>query len=85
MMPHHHQKKENFNLVHFSIRRYPIDTVPTENEGELAAWLNTRWSEKEEKLEKFYKDGQFHDVRQPYWDKRNFSIWIALVFWPLFR
>ena len=75
----------NFFLVHFSIKRYPIDTVPTENSETLSAWLNERWVEKEKKLKQFYVDREFHDVRQPFWDKRSISIWIALIFWPLFR
>jgi lysocardiolipin and lysophospholipid acyltransferase len=70
--------------VHFSIKRYPIDTVPTGEKDELSGWLNERWAEKETKLKQFYLDGQFHDVRQPYWDKRPISIWIALIFWPVF-
>lgn len=71
--------------VHFSLKRYPIDELPASSTNEMGEWLNQRWEEKEEKLKKFYrKDKKFHETRKPYWDERPFSIWIALVFWPLF-
>ena len=74
------------NSVHFSIKRYPIDELPASDTAKMNDWLNERWEEKEEKLRKFYrKDKKFFDTRKPYWDKRPFSIWIALIFWPLFR
>jgi len=71
--------------VHFSITRHPVDTLPTSNEEQMSSWLNETWRNKEEKLKKFYtSDRQFHHSRQPYWDKRTISIWIALLFWPSF-
>ena len=79
-------KSPNFSSVHFSIKRYPIDELPASDTAKMNDWLNERWEEKEEKLRKFYrKDKKFFDTRKPYWDKRPFSIWIALIFWPLFR
>ena len=72
--------------VHFSIKRYPIDELPADSTDQMGQWLNERWEEKEEKLKKFYKnDKKFHNSRQPYWDRRTLSIWVALIFWPVFR
>ena len=73
-------------LVHFSIKRYPIDELPADSTEQMGQWLNERWEEKEEKLKKFYKnDKKFHNSRHPYWDRRTLSIWVALIFWPVFR
>ena len=72
--------------VHFSIKRYPIDELPADSTEQMGEWLNERWEEKEAKLKEFYKnDKQFHNSRHPYWDRRALSIWVALIFWPVFR
>ncbi|XP_035759531.1 lysocardiolipin acyltransferase 1 isoform X2 [Egretta garzetta] len=43
--------------IHFHVRRYPIETVPTSKE-ELQLWCRKRWEEKEERLRHFYEGGK---------------------------
>ncbi|XP_007937001.1 lysocardiolipin acyltransferase 1 [Orycteropus afer afer] len=40
--------------IHFHVRRYPIDTLPTSKE-DLQLWCHKRWEEKEERLRSFYQ------------------------------
>ena len=44
--------------------RHELQTVPTQDESALGAWLNVKWREKEERLRHFYNDGdgEFSDV-----------------------
>jgi len=71
--------------VHFSIKRYPIDELPADSKEQMGDWLNERWEKKEAKLKEFYhSDKKFHNSRHPYWDRRTLSIWVALIFWPVF-
>ncbi|UYV82980.1 LPGAT1 [Cordylochernes scorpioides] len=41
-------------------RRFPVEGVPQDPEA-LKLWLYDRWSEKEQLLNSFYKDGEFED------------------------
>ncbi|XP_059696858.1 lysocardiolipin acyltransferase 1 isoform X3 [Haemorhous mexicanus] len=53
-----HLLKGNFpKEIHFHVRRYPIETVPTSKE-ELQRWCRQRWEEKEERLRRFYEGGR---------------------------
>ncbi|XP_051025342.1 lysocardiolipin acyltransferase 1 isoform X2 [Acomys russatus] len=40
--------------IHFHVRRYPVDTLPTAKE-DLQLWCHKRWEEKEEMLRSFYQ------------------------------
>jgi len=44
--------------VHLHVRRFPIDTLPETPDG-LAAWLRSRFAEKDELLDRFYATGEF--------------------------
>ncbi len=44
--------------VHLHVRRFPMEELP-ETDEELAAWLRQRWIEKDERLEEFYRTGEF--------------------------
>jgi 1-acyl-sn-glycerol-3-phosphate acyltransferase len=44
--------------AHLHVRRYPIDSLPMEDEA-LAAWLQDRYREKDELLDRFYREGAF--------------------------
>lgn len=44
--------------VHFHFKRYAIEEIPTKDE-ELATWLQNCWTEKEQRLEAFYKEKKF--------------------------
>jgi len=44
--------------VHLHVRRYPLDSLPVEEEA-LASWLFERFQEKDRLLESFYRHGAF--------------------------
>ncbi len=44
--------------AHLHARRFPIAELPA-TERELSAWLRSRFEEKDELLERFYRDGRF--------------------------
>ena len=44
--------------AHLHVRRYPIETLPTDEEG-LADWLHARFEEKDQLLEEYYTTGAF--------------------------
>lgn len=48
--------------VHFHIKRYPIDTLPIEDE-EIVKWCEDRYLEKDQLLENFKTDKVFPDKR----------------------
>ena len=44
--------------IHIYITRYDINLLPRDSDS-IDNWCVQRWSEKEKRLEKFYKDGEF--------------------------
>ncbi|XP_048951915.1 lysocardiolipin acyltransferase 1 isoform X3 [Canis lupus baileyi] len=50
--------------IHFHVRRYPVDALPTSAE-DLQLWCHRRWEEKEERLRSFYQgEKNFHFTGQ---------------------
>jgi len=47
--------------AHMHVRRYPIDTLPADDEG-LSDWLYDRFREKDDLLEGYYATGAFPDT-----------------------
>ena len=45
--------------IHFHIQRFSIDELPVDSQG-LKHWCSKRWSEKEERLSKFYSQDEKH-------------------------
>ena len=45
--------------IHFHIQRFSIDELPVDSQG-LDHWCSKRWSEKEERLSKFYGQDEKH-------------------------
>jgi len=46
--------------IHVYITRYDIEAIPRDSDS-IDDWCVKRWSEKEERLEKFYKEGDFFE------------------------
>ena len=63
--------------IHFRIRNFTLDELPESEEG-LASWLQTRWAEKEKRLEEFYKLGHFQSSK-PSETARPFIITLQML------
>ena len=50
--------------VHVHVRRFPIREIP-QDEAEIASWLMTRYQEKDDLLDTFYRVGSFPEARDP--------------------
>jgi len=50
--------------VHVHVRRFPMQELP-QDEAEIASWLVTRYQEKDDLLETFYREGAFHAKTPP--------------------
>jgi hypothetical protein len=50
--------------VHLHVRRYPVESLPVEEEP-LSAWLVERFEEKDRLLESYYRSGSFPDGTAP--------------------
>ena len=73
--------------VHVNVKRYKIDFLPRDSDP-VENWCINRWSEKEERLMKFYKEGKFtenkilFDSESEMLAKREMQA--AVVFWMAF-
>eukprot|EP00731_Ephydatia_muelleri_P027381 Em0019g254a len=50
--------------IHYYIKEYNIDSLPSENEA-LVSWCAQRWAEKEERLKQFYQNREFSETSEP--------------------
>merc|ERR1719427_128678 len=72
--------------VMFHVKRYNIEELPTDDEG-LSEWINSRWNDKEEMLQKFYDvktlegKGKFPDVEHAENEFRSRMLWLFCLMW----
>lgn len=73
--------------VHFDIKRYHVDELPSDSEEGLSNWLCTIWKRKEARLAQFYeKDKKFlPSCEQFIWPVETAGIgyYCAFMFWTL--
>ena len=74
--------------VHFYIKRYPIQSIPLNEEG-LKEWCQQRWVEKEEQLKNFHSAKRFtHKNGTPCEELKypaaEWTLKFALVYWTVF-
>jgi hypothetical protein len=50
--------------VHLHIRRYPISTIPLNDDEKLKDWIFQCWKEKDELLDHFKQHQRFPDSKQ---------------------
>ena len=53
--------KGRVRRVHLHVRRYPLDSLPPDDEA-LSAWLYRRFEEKDQLLDSFYRQGAFPEA-----------------------
>ncbi|CAF0790157.1 unnamed protein product [Rotaria sordida] len=75
-------------VVHFHVKRYPINDLPQEDE-KIGQWLQDCWNEKENRLKEFYTKNQFDSSSKRFNNQEiesyvRFQRRLALILWILF-